>query len=385
MKEIPIWPGSASFFPYDTPFGYYDEDQIFQEDIEKTAKWCAIKLGYPLTDIELQAVNFFAAFEESVLEYTYQVSTYSARDNILSVMGFKTGSLNMANTYSKPTLKGVINLAKQYGSEAGVGGDLTWYTGSIAISSGKQVYDFSDTSTTTIETGSFTTDAFTIRRVFHNPAPSINRIYDQTSLQGQNNLTQEFGFGAVATAGTYTAMPLYFDVLRSQAVELNEQIRRSAYSFQITNNRFRIFPVPTEDFTMWFNYTIDSEIFNEVGDTNNGAITNHGNIPYYVTPYRYFNDMAKRWIRQYTLSISKEMLGLIRSKYQSIPDAGDGEITLNGEALVTAAQAEKEALLTDLKEILDSFSRQAQLERKQAEADALQNQLSRIPLRIYVK
>ena len=385
MKNIPIWAGSSSFFPYDTPFGYYDEDIVFQEDIEKTANWCAIRLGYPLTDIELQDVNFFAAFEEAVLEYTYQVNTYSARDNILSVMGFNTGSINMSSTYTKPTLKGIINIAKQYGSEAGVGGNLTWFTGSIAVVDGKQVYDFTDQTSVTIETGSFQSDTFTIRKIFHDTYPAINRIYDQESIQGANNLTQEFGWGNVMQTGTYISMPLYYDVLRSQAVELNEQIRRSSYSFQITNNRIRIFPIPTEDFTLWFNYTIDSEVFNNNNDLNSGAITNHGNIPYYITPYRYLNDMAKRWIRQFTLAISKEMLGLIRSKYSSIPNASDGEITLNGDTLVSSAQTEKETLITELKDILDSFSRQAQLERKQTESDALQNQLSRIPLKIYVK
>lgn len=385
MKEIPIWAGSSSFFPDDTPFGYYDDDVVYQEDIEKTANWCAIRLGYPLTNIELQDVNFFAAFEEAVLEYTYQVNTYSARDNILSVMGFNTGSLNMSSTYTKPTLKGIINLAKQYGTEAGTGGNLTWFSGSISISSGKQVYDFTDTNYVSVETGSFTNDIFTIRRIFHNPFPAINRVYDKESIQGMNNLSSEFGWGNVMQTGTYTAMPLYYDVLRSQAIELNEQIRRSTYSFQITNNRIRIFPIPTSDFIMWFNYTIDSEVFNNDNDVNTGAITNHGNIPYYITPYRYLNDMAKRWIRQYCLAISKEMLGLVRSKYASIPNASDGEITLNGDALVSAAQTEKEALITELKEILDSFSRQAQLERKQTEASALQSQLSQIPLKIYVK
>lgn len=385
MKEIPIWAGSSSFFPDDTPFGYYDDDVIYQEDIEKTANWCALRLGYPLTDVELQAVNFFAAFEEATLEYTYQVNTYSARDNILSVMGFKTGSVNMANNYSKQTLKGIINIAKKYGSEAGAGGDLTWFSGSISLTNGKQVYDFTDTEYVSVETGSLASDSFTIRRIFHNQLPAINRVVSADSIQGANNISEQFGWGSVVPTGTYTAMPLYYDVLRSQAIEINEQIRRSSYSFQITNNRIRIFPIPTEDFTMWFNYTIDSEVFNNDNDSNTGRISNHGNIPYYITPYRYFNDLAKRWIRQYTLAISKEMLGLVRSKYSSIPNANDGEITLNGDALVTAAQTEKEALITELKETLDSFSMQAQLERKQTEATALQSQLQQIPLKIYVK
>ena len=77
------------------------------------------------------------------------------------------------------------------------------------------------------------------------------------------------------------------------------------------------------------------------------------------------------------------MLGNVRGKYSSIP-IPNSEITLNGTDLLSAAQTEKDALVTELKEMLDSMSRQAQLERKQAEADALQSQMNKMPLKIYI-
>jgi hypothetical protein len=383
--HIPIWPGSASFFPGDTPFGFYDNDSDFQQDAERVADWCATRLGYPIAAVELQERNFYAAFEEAVTEYSNQVNTFSARDNILNLLGFSTGSANYANRYVEPTLRGVFRLAKQYGSEAGAGGTLTWFTGSVSVRSGVQVYDLRNAS---VETGSLASDGFVMRRLFHTQPPAAVRFLDPTadSGMGSQNMLADFGWGGMSPAVSFTMMPLNYDALRMQAIEFNDQIRRSGYSFQLTNNRLRLFPIPTDDFTLHFAYTLDAENMpGGLHGTNGlGKITNHSNIPYYNIEYRYINDLGKQWIRKYTLALAKEMLGLVRGKYGSLP-FGDGEITVNGTDLATAAQTEKEALITELKETLDQFSRQAQLERKTAEATALQQQVAKVPLKIYVR
>ena len=378
--NIPIYAGSASFFPGDTPFGFYDYDPQFQVDAERMADWCARRLGYPIVDVELQDINFFAAFEEAVTEYGNQVNTFSARDNMLSVMGFDTGS-SLNGRYVEPTLKGLFRLAKQYGSEVGAGGNLTWYTGSLSVRANKQVYDLVTDSS--IETGSFSTDQFTIRRIFHDGQPSVVKFYDPSGLGGvgTQQFLEEFGWGSMSTGFTYLVMPIYQDLLRIQAVEFNDQIRRSGYSFQLTNNRLRIFPIPSDDFTMWFNYTLDDEALGL--DSGVGKISDHSNIPYGRLVYKYINEIGKQWIRKYTLALCKEMLGYIRGKYQDIVVPNE-TTTLNASDLITAATDEKNALIEELRDILDQFSRQAQLERKQAEADVLSQQLAKVPLRIYI-
>ncbi len=377
-ENIPIYPGSASFFPGDTPFGYFDNDAQFQTDIEMVSNWCAKRLGYPITSVELQDSNFFAAFEEAILEYGNQVSTYSARDNILALMGFDTGSVsNLNDAYIQPSLNGVFKLAKSYGSEVGSGGYLTWYSGSLNIVADKQVYDF--VTEANIERGNLSRDEFSIRRVYHT-GPLSSYSYLTTGL-GSQLAMDEFGLSGVPLSD-YTMMPLFYDVLKMQAVEIADDIRKSAYSFQITNNRFRIFPVPTEDFTLWFSYTLDSEAVSGSG-VEYGKISNHSNIPYGRLRYRNINELGKQWIRKYTLAIAKEMLGLIRGKYQNIPAPGQS-VTLNSSDLIASSDKEKEALITELREILDQFSRQSQLERKQSEADMLSQQLSKVPLKIYV-
>lgn len=386
--NIDIWPGSGSFYPMTfTPFGFYDNDPEFQCDAEAIAKWSALRLGFPITDIELQEINFYAAFEEAINEYGAQVNAYAARDNLVNLQGMSTGSVNLAQKYIPSTLKGIFKLAKAYGSEVGSGGTLTYYTGSIQLLESKQVYNF--VTDASIETGSFATDQFTIRKIFHEGAPALTKYLDPslgTGL-GTQQIMEQFGWGGYTVPGNYLLMPLHYDLLRIQAIEFNNEIRRSAYSFQLTGNRLRIFPIPNQNLKLFFTYTLDEEgtaIDLNNADSITGKISDISNIPYQTMTYRYINEIGKQWIRKYTLAIVKEMLGYVRSKYSSLP-IPDGEITLNGADLVSAGKEEMQNLVTELKELLDSMSVQSQLERKAAIAENLANQLKYVPLKIYIR
>ena len=382
-----IYPGSASFFPGDTPWGFYDYDSDFQCDIEKGARACAVHLGYPIVDVELSVSNLFAAYEAAVTEYGNQVNSYAARDNLFNLLGFDTGSQDLNQRYVNPSLRSIFKLAKQYGSEVGSGGELTWFTGSIALQADKQVYDLlTDAS---LETGSFSTDDFTIRRVFHESPPSVIKYFDPylgTGLGSQQFLDQ-FGWGGFSPPLNFLMMPMHYDVLRMQAIEFNDQIRRSGYSFQLTNNRLRIFPVPQQAMTLWFHYTLDAEAQPGGiggGDTDGtGKVSDHSNIPYGRLRYKYVNEIGRQWIRNYACALAKEMLAYVRGKYQDIPVPGEST-TLNHGDLLSQAESEKQVLKEELREMLDQMSRQAQLERKQAESDVLAQQLAKVPLKLYV-
>ena len=320
-------------------------------------------------------------------EYGAQLNAFQARDHLLNLQGQTTGSnVNLSGKYVPGTLRGVVKLAKNYGSEVGAGGINTYYTGSIALKDGKQVYDFA--ADATIENGSFQTDSITIRKIYHEGPPALTRFIDPSLGVGLSNFMGEFGWGAYSVPGNYLLMPLYHDVLRIQAIEFNDMIRKSGYSFQLTGNRLRIFPIPTADFKLYFNYTIDTEglPMASAADLANadGKITDISNIPYQNLTYRYINQIGRQWIRKYTLAIVKEMLGYVRSKLAAwgTPDA---EITLNGSDLISAAQTEKDGLIDGLKEQLDQMSYQSQLERKVSIADNLNKQLSYFPLKIYYR
>ncbi len=384
-KNIPIWIGSSSFFPGDTPFGLYDSDSSFQSDIEKTADWCAKRLGYPLTDIELQPINLYACFEEAVSEYGAQVNTFNIRDNMLNLYGSATGS-NLSGQKVSANLGGLIELAEEYGVEAGSGGNVTYYTGSLALSGSKQIYDLTDTSSVSLESGTPGTDSIEIKRIYHEAPPALVKYFDPfvgTGL-GSQQMLDSFGFGGMSPGVSFMMMPLYHDMLRLQAIEFNDQIRKSAYSFQLVNNRLKLFPIPNGSnyTTVWFDYILKSDRSNALKG-NTGTVSDFSNVPYSDITYGNVNAVGKQWIRRYSLALAKEMLGYVRGKYSSIP-IPNADVTLNGSDLISAGQTEKEGLITELKEILDTMSRQAQLERKQAEADAMQQQMNKIPLKIYI-
>ena len=383
--NVPIWPGSSSFFPGDTPFGFYDNDYEFQQEVDKIADWCAKRLGYPISDIELQPINFYACFEESITEYGAQLNSFNIRDNMLNLYGAATGS-NLTGKKVSSNFGGLIEIAEEYGTEAGSGGNVTYYTGSINIESGQQIYDLTNTSSVSLEQGTPGIDAIEIKRIFHEPPPAIARFFDPFigSGVGTQQMLDAFGFGNYSPGVSFMMMPIYADLLRMQAIELNDTVRRSAWSFQLSKDRLKIFPIPDgSNFTkVYFNYILKSDRSNPLKG-NTGTISDYSNVPYENVVYENVNSVGRQWIRRYTLALAKEMLGYIRGKYSALP-IPNAEITLNGSDLVSAAQTEKEGLITELKEILDTMSRQSQLERKQAEADALQSQFTKMPMKIYI-
>ena len=200
------------------------------------------------------------------------------------------------------------------------------------------------------------------------------------------NLLDQFGFGNYSPAVSFLMMPVYADMLRMQAIELNDSIRKSSYSFQLRNNRLRIFPKPTNDYKLHFNYVVRSDRDNAMVTEYSGSsdvISDFSNVPYDNMTYGHINDVGRQWIRKYGLALTKELLGIIRSKYGAIPIPG-AETSLDGDTLRTEASAEKEVLVTQLREMLEQTSRRALLEADKDESEFLQEKLKKVPYPIYI-
>ena len=379
--QIPIWPGSSSFSASATPFGFFDTDTTFQSHADKVSSWCATRLGYPLNDIELQSIHLYACFEESVLEYSNQVNQFSIRDNMFLLQGVPTGS-NLTGKSINPTLSRLIQISKNYGTEAGSGGYITYKSASIQVTSGEQVYDLSNF---VFEGAGDSTKTIEIKKIFHDTPPAIVRYFDPfvgTGL-GSQQMLENFGWGGYSPGVSFLMQPMYADLLRLQAIEFNDMIRKSAYSFELTGTRLRIFPVPLYDYKLFINYITTEERASASFDANSNTIGDFSNAPYELHQYSRINPAGKQWIFKYTLALAKEVLGNIRSKYSSIPIPG-AEITLNGADLVSQGTAEKDLLITQLRENLEAVSRQTQLTKMTEEADNVQSQLSKVPLTIYI-
>jgi len=382
--NVPIWNGSSTFSVGSTPFLFYDYDPQFQIDADNIAKWCAQRLGYPIVEIELQSGSFYAAFEEAITTYGNEIYAYKVRENYLSMEGNLTGS-SFNNQVITPNMGSMIRISEMYGTEAGSGGNTTYYTGSIALTSGVQDYDLNDWAVSQSIVG-----GVEIKRVFYEAPPAIVRYFDPYAGTGTGiqSLLETFGFGQMSPGINFLLMPIFFDVMKVQAIEFNDQIRKAAFSFDLVNNQLRLFPIPSNIITgyndkLYFHYIKKDDRNSVTQDSRTDLITNISNIPYQNPIYSQINSIGKQWIRQYTLALVKEMLGYVRGKYGTIPIPG-AEVTLNQSDLFTDARAEKIALLEALRGTLEQSSRNNQLEKKAAEEDYLQKTLNNIPLPIYI-
>ena len=382
MAQEVIWQGSSSFASGQTPFGLYDSDSSFSSDADKFADWCATRLGYPIMSVELQSGSFYACFEESVTEYSAQVNQFNIKDNLLHLTGQATGS-NVTHKRVTPTMGRSVFLSKQYGTEAGVGGNVDIKKASITISSGSQEYDLNSLIVDGSGSGSIE-----VKRVYYEGTPAMQRFFDPyaTTGYGTLNMVEGFGFGDYSPAVSFTLMPLFEDLLRVQAIELNDSIRKSAYSFTLVNNKLRIFPDPEESSTLYFDYVNTSDRDNPLFTEYSGSadvVSDFSNVPYDNMQYQFINDVGKQWIRKYGLALCKELLGIIRSKYASIP-IPNADTTLDGDTLRAEAAAEKEQLITELREMLEGTSRKALLEADKDEAEFLQEKLTKVPYPKYI-
>jgi hypothetical protein len=379
---VPIWQGSSSFSAGNTPYGFYDAETSFQQQSDKFADWAARRLGYPIVDIELQSGSFYACFEEAVTEYSAQVNQFNIRDNMLHLQGQSTGS-NLTGKKVTPTLGRTVFLSQQYGTEAGVGGFIDWKKGSIDIASGSQDYDLNSWSTVS-ESGK----AIEIKKVYHETPAAITKYFDPYSTTGYGtaNFIEGFGFGQYSPAVSFVLMPVFEDLLRMQAIEFNDQIRKSAYSFTLINNKIRIFPIPQTNSKLWFDYIVTEERNNTLitgsGEVEN-TISDYSNVPYDNMQYTHINDVGKQWIRKYGLALCKELLGTIRSKFGTVP-IPNSEVTLDGDTLRSEATTEKEALIAELRETLEQTSRKMLMEADSEESTRLQEKLTKVPLNIYI-
>ena len=385
--NIPIWTGVSTFAVGQTPFGFYDNDLDFRVDANKVANFCAQRLGYPIADVELQSGSFFTAFEEAVTTYGNELYAYKVRENYLSLEGSST-IIESNNQIIKPNMAGLVRISQQYGEEAGVGGNVTWYSGSLRLENGKQDYDLDAwaAASASLDSG----DSIEIKRIFYEIAPAISRYFDPYAGTGTGmmNLLDSFGFGNYSPAINFLLMPINYDLQTIQAIEFNDQIRKSQYTFELINNKLRIFPIPnyaitnTTEHNLIFQYIKKSERQNPYLD---GAdkITNVAEVPFSNPNYNHINSIGRQWIFEYTLAIAKEMLGYIRGKYSSIP-IPDSEITLNQSDLISAATAEKNALIERLRAYFDETSRDKLLERRANENDFLQKELNKVPYTIYI-
>ena len=366
----------SSFTEGTTPYGTYDSDAAFSADIITATQWIAKRLGHPVMQLEFNTGSIYATFEEAVSEYSLHINNYNMKNYLWEHVGAEeklnvTGALGTASIEpTSPHMGTTFFQSKQYGEAISLGGDKRLQSGSIALSSSKQVYDlqaYADTH----ESGR----RLEITRVFNIAPAAITRFYDPfAGSYDQRIMLDDMGFGNVSPAVSYVLRPISYDIARAQAIETNDKIRKSAYSFELINNKLRIFPEPDADSAgdkLWFEYYVRDDLTQVTSSYTTGKVTDPSNVPYKFITYSQINASGRQWIRKYALALAKELLGIIRSKYASMP-LPNGEVTLDGESLKAEGREEKEQLLTELKEFLESVSLSEGARKEQEQAEAQQ-------------
>lgn|SRR6185312_3284066 len=398
-----FWPGSGSSPIGNTSLGLYEDDDLFVNDAPLIASWVASRLGYPIMAVELTDRQIYDMFVEAITEYSSQVNEFNIRENMLAIQGASTASSFTQRLVKGSPLPFTIEVAQDYGTEAGAGGNVDWKRGYIDTTPGQQQYDLQQVWANVSESG----NRIEIRKIWHDRSPAISRGgfgFGDVGVgpnDASNNLLGEFGWAGfdgglngvtgAGTAGQFLIMPMYETLLRVQAIELNDEIRRSQYSFELINNKITFTPVPVGE-RIYFQYLVTQDKFDvATGDTlisgsqssAGSIVSDYSNAPYTNIPYSTINDVGKRWIRKYTLMLCKETLGRILSKYENMP-IPNAEVRLDGELLRQEAEKEKSDLWEQLRESLAEAGRQKQFEKNKQNIENQQEILRRAPMGFYI-
>ena len=357
------------------------------------------KLGGDVLDIELTKEQVFAAYEEAVLEYSYILNIHQTKNTLSNSLGNSTGSFNedgaiTEDNVENPVVNKKTHISLKYprfdfayarrvtegiSEEAGVGGSTTVYSASIDVQDGVQDYDIQSAITSDADwqqklgfTGADDANKILVKKVFYKTPRAMWTYYGY--YNGVNVLGNLSTYGQYADDSTYEIVPAWHNKLQAKAYEESLYVRSSHFSYELRNNKLRVFPVPTNGSPekIWIEFIYPKDTWDDLAaDGNVGAdgVNNMNTMPLQNIPYKNINSIGKQWIRRFGLALSKEMLGLVRSKFASIPIPGN-DISMNGDALVSAGKEEQEALRTELKETLDELTYTKLLE---SDAETVEN------------
>jgi len=393
------------------PFGvyvndnYWSNDQIslFQQGAAEQVAFVYKRLGGDVLDIELVDTQVYAAYEEACLEYSYLLNLHQTKNSLSRALGAKTGSFDqkgqitgseydtsehMELKYPKFSLGYAQRVGQGYSSMVSLNGTEPVYSASFTVSAGKQDYDLQAIlMADPLHSGTVANKRVLIKRVFYKTTAASWNFYGY--FGGLNVVGNLSTYGQYADDSTFEIIPTWQNKLQAMAYEDAIKTRVSDYSYQLRDNKVRIHPVPSSNspLNFWFEFQVPtgpwSEQSDNITDANTNGINNMNSLPFQNIPYDKINSIGKQWIRRFCLSLCKEMLGLIRSKFATIPIPGE-TVTLNGPALLTEAKAEQKELRDELIKILDETTYDKLLEKDASIADNTSKIQNFAPNLIYV-
>jgi len=376
-----------------TPFGFYDGETMFQTEADSIVTFVKRKLGDDVLSVELTKKQIWATFEEATLEFSSILNTYQAKSQIVNFLGMPTtGSDGLMSgsegKYPRENLDYLTRFAEPYSFEAGVGGSYNTLSGSLDLKAGVQDYNIyntlSDANGDLLFSSSLNTKMgkMQIVEVFHFSPQAAYRFFDTTSAI--NYLNNEFSFESFTPETIFYVLPVFEDILRAGQLDLSNRVRRSNYSYKVSGQNIRIYPIPQSDADtpkkLWIRVRYGSDPLDPAyRDDTIGGVSNLSDLPFGIIPYTNINSIGQQWIRQCSLALSKELLGQVRSKFSNIPIPGS-ELQLNGKDLITQGREDKDKLLTQLKEMLETMTYDKLMETAATRAEFINKQLKFVPM-----
>lgn len=377
------------------PMGNYTGSAEFITGAVQQVKFTYKRLGGDVLDIELTEQNVYANYEEAVLEYSYIVNKHQAKNILGSALGGSTGSFdhrgeitsgpeNVQLKYPKLNFEIAFQIGNKFATEAGVGGEQTIYSASFDTVAEQQDYDLQ-----AIVSSSFPAivgdKRVKIRNVFYVTPRQMWRFYGYYG--GLNVVGDYHTYGQYADDSTFQVIPAWQNKIQAISYEDHLYTRTSHYSYEVINNKLRLYPIPdnVSPEKFWFRFTVDNQDIWE--DDNNGGengVNNMNTLPFENIPYENINSIGKQWIRRFALALSKETLGQIRGKFGgNVPIPGEN-VSLNASDLLSQAKAEQDALREELTKILDELTYDKLIASDKEMVENAKGIMDQSPLKIFV-
>ena len=357
------------------------------------------RLGGDVLDIELTANNVYNHYEEACLEYSYIVNLHQARNSLGSALGGPTGSFdhkgtvsgteNVALKYPKFQFDYAFRTADKFSSEAMVGGTDPIYSASFDRVADKQVYDLQSivsSSQATNDWKGMGNKRIKIRQMYYMTPRQMWRFY---GYYGGLNVVGDFHtYGQYADDSTFNVIPAWHNKAQAIAYEDHLYTRTSHYSYEIVDNKLKIYPIPDDvsPKKFWFRFTVENNDAFATGSYDSGVdgVNNMNTMPMENIPFNKINSIGQQWIRRFALALSKETLGQIRGKFGGqVPIPGDN-VTLNASDLLSQAQAEQTALREELNKQLDEMLYAKLAEVDKGMVDNMDAIVAKTPMKIFV-
>lgn len=409
---------SFSDTPRPTPYGFFDSDPVFQFEADAAYTWVRRRLGDDVVTVEITKKQVWASLEESFLEYGRLVGQNQITSQMASLLGMAqafsgsvvngqlSSSYSVTGLYPQTSFDFLMRQADAYAAYAGLGGVYDTYVAYLELEGGRQDYNLytelkrgdgpmsGSPLFDTVPSASLDSK-IRVYEVFHfEPLAAQHYLLNASNIT--NFLATEFNYESYVNTTVFYVLPVYEDILRRGMLETAHRVRRSQYSYKIQGRNLRIFPVPSSNSAylpsgrVWMRVALNFDNYSSINPAyapygygssvaSGAKIATPGQVPITTVPPSAINEVGRQWVRQYCLTICKEIVGRHRSKFEVVPIPGK-ELRLDGKELVQEAQQEREKLVTGFVEFLGELTYDQVLEREATKAEAMARIMKYMPM-----